>query len=180
MEEARRPCATLAEMFDLKGVDLSLVATDTTDVEMLVLNHRTAPGVPVEWAVRMSMSIPFVWREVVWRGEWGQYRNRGKMNAEGGRGNVIVDGGVLSNFPIRLVADDPADDEFVAEVMGAETDAAAAGNLGLLIDENLAVAQTHLALLDAHAISERDAEKDENSRPTFDRRRPQILKQQKV
>jgi predicted acylesterase/phospholipase RssA len=134
------PGATLAQMFEQKQVDLSLVATDTTDVEMLVLNHRTAPDVPVEWAVRMSMSIPFVWREVVWRADWGTYRNRGKLNAEGGKGNIIVDGGVLSNFPIRLVADDAADDEFVADVMGRDTNAAAAGNLGLLIDENLAVA----------------------------------------
>jgi NTE family protein len=131
--------ATLAQMFEKTGVDLSLVVTDTTDEEMLVLNHRTAPGVPVEWAVRMSMSIPFVWREGAWREEWGTYRNRSKLNAEGGKGNVIVDGGVLSNFPIRLVADDPRDDEFVAEVMGTDTDPAAAGNLGLLIDENIAV-----------------------------------------
>jgi len=65
--------ATLAQMFERTGVDLSLVVTDTTDEEMLVLNQRTAPGVPVEWAVRMSMSIPFVWREVVWREEWGTY-----------------------------------------------------------------------------------------------------------
>ena len=37
------------------------------------LNHRTAPDVPVAMAVRMSMSIPFVWREVVWQKEWGTY-----------------------------------------------------------------------------------------------------------
>src|SRR5438270_1735066 len=120
--------ATLAEMFDLKGVDLSLVATDTTDVEMLVLNHRTAPGVPVEWAVRMSMSIPFVWREVVWQKEWGQYRRGDKLKSEGGGGNVIVDGGVLSNFPVHLIADAlPAE---LQDIMGY-TDPNAAGNLGL-------------------------------------------------
>lgn len=128
--------ATLAQMFEKTGVDLSLVVTDTTDVEMLVLNHRTAPGVPVEWAVRMSMSIPFVWREVVWQESWGQYRGRDKLNAEGGKGNILVDGGVLSNFPIHLVADVLPDD--LKDIMG-DADQNANGNLGLLIDENIPV-----------------------------------------
>jgi predicted acylesterase/phospholipase RssA len=107
------------------GADLSLVASDTTDMEMLVLNHRTAPRVPVAWAVRMSMSIPFVWQEVVWREEWGAYLGRAKT------GNVLVDGGCLSNFPIRLIAET---DETIREVMG-DTDPNGALNLGLLIDE---------------------------------------------
>ena len=118
--------ATLATVFETTGVDLSLVASDTSDMEMLVLNHRTAPNVPILWAVRMSMSIPLVWREVVWQDSWGTYMGRGKA------GNLIVDGGVLSNFPIRLIA------ESVPEIMG-NTDPAAALNLGLLLDETLAV-----------------------------------------
>ena len=112
------------------GADLSLVASDTADVEMLVLNHRTSPDCLVALAVRMSMSIPFVWREVVWQEEWGLYRGRNKT------GNIIVDGGVLSNFPIRLIA---TTDPFIKDVMG-DTDPNGAGNLGLLIDENVAVA----------------------------------------
>jgi NTE family protein len=142
---------TLAQMFAQTGVDLSLVATDTTDVEMLVLNHRTAPDVPVEMAVRMSMSIPFVWREVVWDAKWGQYRRHDKQNAEGGGGNIIVDGGVLSNFPIQLVAD-PAP-EGMQDIMG-DTDPNAAGNLGLLIDENLPVAGAALTPKPPHKISD--------------------------
>lgn len=143
--------ATLAQMFDKKKVDLSLVATDTTDVEMLVLNHRTAPGVPVEIAVRMSMSIPFVWREVVWQEAWGEYRGRGKQNAEGGGGNIIVDGGVLSNFPIHLIAD-PAP-QGMQDIMG-DTDPNSAGSLGLLIDENLPVAGAAQTPKPPHKISD--------------------------
>jgi predicted acylesterase/phospholipase RssA len=106
--------------------DLSLVASDTTDKEMLVLNHRTAPQCPLVMGVRMSMSIPFVWQAIVWDERWGQYCKRPKA------GNSIVDGGVLSNFPIRLIA------ERNDEIMG-ETDPNAALNLGLLIDETKAV-----------------------------------------
>lgn len=112
--------------------DLSLVVSDTSDVEMLVLNHRTAPKCPVAWAVRMSMSIPFVWCEVVWQEGWGTYLGRTKTN------NLIVDGGVLSNFPIRLVDEEPAPGSWVREVMG-DTPAGGAGTLGLLIDETLPV-----------------------------------------
>ncbi len=117
---------TLATTFAATRVDLSVVASDTTDVEMLVLNHRTAPNVPTIWAVRMSMSIPFIWREVEWQAAWGTYRGRAKV------GNTIVDGGVLSNFPIRLIA------EAAPDIMG-NTDPNAALNLGFLLDEELAV-----------------------------------------
>jgi len=120
---------TLASVYAKTQVDLSVVASDTTDVEMLVLNHRTAPNVPMAWAVRMSMSIPLVWREVAWDAAWGLYRGRTKT------GNVIVDGGVLSNFPIRLI------DESVPEIMG-DTDPNGALNLGLLLDETLAIPGT--------------------------------------
>jgi predicted acylesterase/phospholipase RssA len=120
------PDDTLTTFHAKKNVDLSVVASDTTDMEMLVLNHRTAPNVPLAWAVRMSMSIPMIWREVVWQDAWGTYRGRKKT------GNVIVDGGVLSNFPIRLI------DQRVPEIMG-DTDPSAALNLGLLLDESLAV-----------------------------------------
>lgn len=115
---------TMKTFFVKKQVDLSVVTSDTTDGEMLVINHRTAPDVPVAWAVRMSMSIPFVWREVVWQEDWGPYQGRRKA------GNVMVDGGVLSNFPIRLIA------ESVPDIMG-DTDPNAALNLGLLLDKQL-------------------------------------------
>jgi len=112
--------------------DLSLVVSDTSDMEMLILNQRTAPQCPVVWAVRMSMSIPFVWREVEWQQAWGPYLGRDKA------GNKIVDGGVLSNFPIRYIDDEPAEYPEVKEVMG-DTVASDAGTLGLLIDETLKV-----------------------------------------
>lgn len=123
---------TLKAFFDKTGTDLSLVASDTSHMEMLVLNHRTAPDCPVAWAVRMSMSIPFVWKEVIWEPAWKLYRGRDKA------GNSIVDGGVLSNFPIRLIDIQPAADPEIREIMG-DTDADAALNLGMLIDTNVPV-----------------------------------------
>lgn len=114
------------------GSDLSLIASDIDGETMLVLNHRTAPDCPVAWAVRMSMSIPFVWQEVIWRKEWGPYLGRDIA------GHSIVDGGVLSNFPMHLLTSDLAE---VVAIMG-ESDPQAVPNIGFLIDEELPVEGT--------------------------------------
>lgn len=101
--EAKRPGlsrVTLGELFEQTGRDLTIVATDTTAAEMIVMNHRTAPGVPLVSAVRMSMSIPLFFEEVTWQEAWGPYRGQDI------RGHVIVDGGVLSNFPLRFILPD--------------------------------------------------------------------------
>jgi predicted acylesterase/phospholipase RssA len=115
--------ATLAEFYEHTGKDLSVVASDTTDGGILVLNHRTAPKCPAAWAVRMSMSIPFIWQEVRWQDDWGLYNGRDIAN------HAIVDGGLNSNFPIRLLIAKSPD---VIEVMGPHDGAFA---LGMLIDE---------------------------------------------
>jgi predicted acylesterase/phospholipase RssA len=112
------------------------VASDTIGKQMLVLNHRTTPDCPVNWAVRMSMSIPFLWQEVIWQKEWGNYykwRGTEKETKTDITGHSIVDGGVLSNFPIALIADKGHED-----VMG-DLDTSGAHKLGLLIDESLVV-----------------------------------------
>lgn len=115
---------TLAEFYEATQTDLSLIASNTTDGRLLVLNHRTAPDLPVLWAVRMSMSIPLVWDEVIWQAEWGTYQGRNMT------GHAVVDGGVLSNFPIELfISDEPQ----VTRVMGPKQNTAV---LGLLIDDS--------------------------------------------
>ena len=118
---------TLAQFYEATKTDLSLVASDTTKGAMLVLNHRTAPDLPLVWAVRMSMSVPLLWQEVVWQREWGQYRDREMVD------HAIVDGGLLSNFPIELFVSRAAP---VTNVMGSEV---SQNVLGMLIDESLEV-----------------------------------------
>jgi predicted acylesterase/phospholipase RssA len=130
--DARRPGwaeSTLGQFFADTNCDLSVVASDTTGNEMLVLNHRTAPDCPTAWAVRMSMSIPFLWQEVRWDAAWGGYLGRDLS------GHAIVDGGVLSNFPLGLLT---AADAATAALMGP-AGPGGARVLGLLIDEQLEV-----------------------------------------
>ncbi len=118
---------TLDQFYEKTQVDLSVIASDTTGERMLVLNHRTAPKVPVVWAVRMSMSIPLLWQSVTWRPEWGFYLGRDVA------GHEIVDGGLLSNFPIDLFV---SQDQTVKSVMGERSGSSV---LGLLIDETMPV-----------------------------------------
>lgn len=123
----RYSALTLAEFFAATGRELTLIASDTTGGRMLVLNHRTAPKCPLVWAVRMSMSIPLLWDEVIWQASWGAYRNQNIT------GHAIVDGGVLSNFPLELYV---SDDITVTTVMGPPKSTKV---LGLLIDNALPV-----------------------------------------
>lgn len=116
---------SFAQFFDATGVELSVVASDTTDGRILVLNHSTAPDCPIIWGVRMSMSIPLVWDEVIWQQSWGWYRG------EDLSGHAIVDGGLLSNFPIELFISDAP---YVTRLMGPKSNNPI---LGLLIDETL-------------------------------------------
>ena len=127
-KERRFGNMTLSEFFQATGIDLSLIASDTSDSLMLILNHRTAPDCPVAYAVRMSMSVPLLWNEVVWQSEWGTY------NGKDITGHTIVDGGMLSNFPIELfISGEPQ----VTAVMGEKTTSEEI--LGFLIDETMAV-----------------------------------------
>ncbi len=107
--------------------ELTLIGADTTAERMLVLNHHTAPQCPVVWATRMSMSVPLLWEEVIWQPEWGSYRGRNIS------GHAVVDGGLLSNFPIELFV---SDEKPVTDVMGPNTSDRV---LGMLIDESLPV-----------------------------------------
>jgi len=112
------------------GRELSVVASDTTDAKPLVLNHRTAPNCPVVEAALMSLSVPLVWPENVWRKEWGSYLDHDID------GHFIVDGSLLANLPLHYVLH--REDEEVRRVMG-EPDREPGAVIGLLLDASLAV-----------------------------------------
>jgi NTE family protein len=128
---------TFKQFFEQTGAELTLVAADTTWSRVLWLNHRTAPDCPVVWGTRMSMSVPLLWQEVEWQKEWGQYYTWNpetqSLEANDITEHVIVDGGLLSNFPIALFLADQSD---VTAVMGPSRNK---NVLGMLIDESLPV-----------------------------------------
>jgi NTE family protein len=128
---------TLKEFLAATGSELTLVAADTTWARMLLLNHRTAPDCPVVWAARMSMSVPLLWQEVEWKKDWGPYcawdAGAHCLEPTDITGHSVVDGGLLSNFPISLFLSDRDDVLALMGTSGAEA------VLGLLIDESMPV-----------------------------------------
>lgn len=144
---------SLQQFFDVTEVDLTLAAADISDSRLLFLNHRTAPDCPLVYAVRMSMSVPLVWPEVVWKAEWGNY-------AVGHRtlvltGHAVVDGGLLSNFPIELLI---SNDPHILAVMGPQQQRSDLNDhvLGLLIDESLELPESR-SLSFTEAVAESQA-----------------------
>jgi NTE family protein len=110
----------------IRPQQLTLIAADITSREVLVLNERTAPELPLIEAVRMSMGIPFIWKEAVWKESWGKYRGRDIT------GHQVVDGGLLSNFPMRYFLDSVFEKE--GNVLGPPPGGKAARTIGLLLD----------------------------------------------
>jgi predicted acylesterase/phospholipase RssA len=115
----------LADLFLRTGRSLTVIASDITNGSMLVLNHSTAPELPVKWAIRMTTGVPFLFPPVSWRSEWGLYRKRRLQD------HYIVDGALLSQFPLEFFLSTQAE---IVEIMGERK----AGNnvLGLLLDES--------------------------------------------
>jgi NTE family protein len=114
----------LAAFFGRTGRSLTVMATDISSESMLVLNHSTAPNLPLGWAIRMTTAVPMLFPPVIWRPEWGLYRNRRL------EGHLILDGALLSQFPIEYFL---STQEEIVDIMGERK----AGNnvLGLLLDE---------------------------------------------
>ena len=121
--------ATFAQLYEETGVHLTVVVTDTDDAAEVLLNHVTAPHCPVYMGVRMSMSIPFVWPEVVWQRSWGTVQGQDLA------GHRFVDGGVVSNFALRALVSHEA---WVRQAMGVDA-SANEDVLGLRLDANAEV-----------------------------------------
>lgn len=114
----------LADLYRRTGRALTVIASDISASAMLVLNHSTAPDLPLQWAVRMTTSVPLLFTPVIWRPEWGLYRGRRL------EGHYIVDGALLSQFPLEYFL---SPQEEIQVMMGERK----AGNnvLGFLLDE---------------------------------------------
>lgn len=90
-------------------MNVTFVAADTTAQRILELNPQNCPDLPLYEAVRMTCSIPGVWQEVIWKKSFGLYKG------EDISGHHIVDGALISNFPIKIV-----EGEFVGFLLDEE------------------------------------------------------------
>ncbi|HWI51097.1 MAG TPA: patatin-like phospholipase family protein [Symbiobacteriaceae bacterium] len=94
--------ASFRDLEEQFGIGLRVVATDLTNMRELVFPDDLADygftdpkAFPVSHAVRASMSIPFFFEPY-------------ELDCPGGKTATLVDGGVLSNFPVALFRPDGA------------------------------------------------------------------------
>jgi predicted acylesterase/phospholipase RssA len=126
---------TLGKFQDLTkdtGRELAVVVTDTNDARPLILNHRTVPDCPVVEAVLMSLSVPLVWPEVEWKKEWGTYLGKEI------EGHLMLDGGLLANFPIHFLTNRDSE-ESRAAFGPPEPENRRPAIIGLLLDDSKAI-----------------------------------------
>src|SRR5690606_5425185 len=93
---------TFEELHKLAGQngyrDLYVVGTNLTLQKPEIFSHETYPKMRVRDAVRISMSIPLYFRAVLLN-EKGEIVHKAKKDE---KVQVIVDGGILANYPIDI------------------------------------------------------------------------------
>jgi NTE family protein len=75
---------TFAELYEKTGIHYQVLATNLHKYEFTTFDYVESPNLEVGKAIRMSISIPFVFTAELYNGE------------------VHVDGGLVSNYPIDL------------------------------------------------------------------------------
>ncbi|WP_319805295.1 patatin-like phospholipase family protein [Hymenobacter latericus] len=154
------PNLTLGELHQLarqqpgRFRDLYTTGTNLTTQRVQVFSHETHPGMRVADAVRISMSIPMYFRAVLLDAQGHVLQGK---PAKGQPVQVLVDGGLLANYPIRLFdyprylpPDVAATPDARGQVFNAET-------LGLRLDraeqirlDTTATGRQQLAAYDIH------------------------------
>ncbi|WP_373514209.1 patatin-like phospholipase family protein [Persicitalea sp.] len=89
---------TFAEMSERGFRELYVTATCLNKQEMVVLSRQTYPDMKIRDAVRISMSIPLYFQAVFVDSVGRTFSRQNRANDL----DVIVDGGIIGNFPIQL------------------------------------------------------------------------------
>ena len=97
-EKTGNPDLTFQALHDKRYKDLYITGTSLDQQKSFVFSHENFPQMKVKDAVRISMSIPLYF-EAIFMDEMGNIikhpKNRKNLH-------VMVDGGLVANFPIRL------------------------------------------------------------------------------
>jgi NTE family protein len=90
--------ATFAEHRAFFGVDLAVTGTNLETGKSGVFSPKTSPNFPVADAVRISMSLPLVYKPVRILHDHYQWHRFGERWVEG----LWIDGGYLNNLPLQV------------------------------------------------------------------------------
>jgi NTE family protein len=84
---------TFCQLYEARNVKLILTGTCVNTHSTLEFSHKATPNLEIIKAIRMSISIPIVYNPVL-------HKNR-----------IVVDGGLLNNFPLSLIDMEHLDQE---------------------------------------------------------------------
>jgi len=73
---------TFKQIYDTYGINLVITGTNLNKAQVIYFNHENYPDMPIRLAIRISCSIPLVFKCVKYEDD------------------IYVDGGVLDNYPI--------------------------------------------------------------------------------
>ena len=86
---------TLEELYTYRKIRFDIIATNLNKYQYTIFNYLNTPHVKVTDAIRMSISIPFIFTVVKFNSE----------NCKVGEGHVHVDGGLIESYPLHLFKD---------------------------------------------------------------------------
>ncbi len=86
-EKTNNENISFKQVFEKYGIDLVITGTNVDRQKAVYFNHTDYPNMPIRLAIRISMSIPYVFRSIYFDGDY------------------YVDGGVLDNYPIWYFKD---------------------------------------------------------------------------
>ena len=78
------PNYTFGQLFSSKKIQLVITGTNLTTLKTVYYSHCSHENMKIRDAVRISMSIPFLFRPIEWNNE------------------TLVDGGVIDNYPLHV------------------------------------------------------------------------------
>ncbi|MDO6390551.1 patatin-like phospholipase family protein [Pontibacter sp. BT731] len=125
-EKTGNPDITFQELNALGYKDLYITVTSLNRQRLLVLSRETYPNMKVKDAVRISISIPLYFKAVFIDSDGRVYK---KPDA-GQHLDVVVDGGIIGNFPITMF------DTVVADSAGRKQRIPNHSTVGVRIDSD--------------------------------------------
>jgi NTE family protein len=129
-------------------IPLTVIASDITNKTMLVLDRDSAPDLKVAEAVRMSMGIPFFFEVYRWKGVYQRFPSAVRR---------VVDGGLLSNFPLSVYDEAGRRGEPVVGFMLQElphSKKALSGLVGILVSLLKCFPPLHIAIASIETMQE--------------------------
>lgn len=120
------PDITFLELHKRGCKDLYITATCLNKQKLLVFSHQTYPNMKIKDAVRISMSIPLYFEAVFIDSIGAIIKKPGKRTDL----DVVVDGGIIGNFPIHLF------DTYLTDALNQKTRVANPETIGIRIDSD--------------------------------------------